>query len=164
MKIRNKQILVLFFFTSLSAFSCKSKIGDSCDNNVDCSPDGDRICDLSQPGGYCTVPDCSKGSCPDESVCVKFWEGAHTRTWCMKRCTSDGGCRSRYFCNKEDDISEILDDVGEKTGYCTANYTSEKQEDGTQQEDALNPEGGVELYEADQIGDLFQDPPDLVSE
>ncbi|WP_045119412.1 hypothetical protein [Haliangium ochraceum] len=57
---------------------CGSQIGDSCDRNIDCSPDGDRFCERSSgsPGGYCTVIGCDYGSCPDDAVCVRFYSGA----------------------------------------------------------------------------------------
>ena len=99
--------------------ACQSKIGDDCSDNVSCSPDGDRICDLSQPGGYCTVPDCVPGSCPDNGVCVRFWTGAHTRTWCMKDCGSDSDCRDDYLCAPHSsEVGEVIDEGREDTGYC----------------------------------------------
>ena len=113
---------------------CSANIGDSCDDNVDCSPDGDRICDLSQPGGYCTVPDCQPGSCPGEAVCVMFWEGAHTRTWCLLECSSDGACRGDYYCAPgRSEVSEIIDDVDEDTGYCIESL--EETEDAGEDEE-----------------------------
>lgn len=60
---------------SLLGLGCGSEIGDSCESSVDCSPDGDRLCDLSEssPGGYCTVRGCDYDSCPDDAVCVRFY-------------------------------------------------------------------------------------------
>ena len=55
---------------------CKDKIGDSCRVNVDCANDGTRICDLSSPGGYCTIEGCTGTSCPKEAVCVAFYPTA----------------------------------------------------------------------------------------
>ena len=55
---------------------CSPKIGDSCSQNVDCADDGTRMCDLSSPGGYCTIPGCEGGSCPDEAICVGFFPTA----------------------------------------------------------------------------------------
>ena len=46
------------------ASGCAAEIGDSCQTNVECSPNGDRICDTAQAGGYCTVQGCSAGGCP----------------------------------------------------------------------------------------------------
>lgn len=57
----------------LGLSACKDKIGDSCDFNVDCSSKGDRLCDLSSPGGYCTIENCNDKSCPKEAVCIAFY-------------------------------------------------------------------------------------------
>jgi hypothetical protein len=53
--------------------ACGRSIGDDCQTSVDCSANGDRSCDLSQPGGYCTVEGCDDASCPDSAVCVRFF-------------------------------------------------------------------------------------------
>ena len=60
-------------FCSLAATACTHNLGDPCGQNVDCSPAGDRFCDTSQPGGYCTVEDCDIGTCPDNQPCVRFF-------------------------------------------------------------------------------------------
>jgi len=64
-------ILGLIAITPLSA--CTSKVGDSCSSNQDCSPTGALICDLSKPGGYCTVQGCNQRDCPDDGICVSFY-------------------------------------------------------------------------------------------
>jgi hypothetical protein len=61
---------------------CDSEVGDSCSANVDCSSNGDRLCDSSQPGGYCTVEGCSATSCPEGSVCVAFFPTSTLVTPC----------------------------------------------------------------------------------
>lgn len=80
--------------------ACKKVIGDTCTANTDCSISADRICDLSQTGGYCTVPGCEPGSCPDNGVCVYF--DAHAprlrRRFCMAGCNGDDDCRTDYQC------------------------------------------------------------------
>jgi hypothetical protein len=53
--------------------TCSRKIGDSCKSNVECSPLGDRFCDLSSPYGYCTVEGCDSKSCPDGAACISFF-------------------------------------------------------------------------------------------
>jgi hypothetical protein len=53
--------------------ACGRSIGDECQISTDCSATGDRSCDLSQPGGYCTIEGCDDHSCPDDSVCVRFF-------------------------------------------------------------------------------------------
>jgi hypothetical protein len=52
---------------------CGHSIGDSCQTNVDCSPLGDRFCDIATPGGYCTVEDCGPTTCPSEAACIRFF-------------------------------------------------------------------------------------------
>lgn len=64
-----RKTLVLVF--ALAA--CGRSIGDDCETNVQCNPQGARQCDLSQPGGYCTVEGCDLNSCPDDAVCVRFF-------------------------------------------------------------------------------------------
>ncbi len=60
-------------FTALAGAGCGHNIGDGCSINTDCSPNNDRTCDLSQPGGYCTIEGCDQSSCPSDSVCVRFF-------------------------------------------------------------------------------------------
>ena len=87
--------------------ACKKVIGDTCTANSDCSISADRICDVSQTGGYCTVPGCAPGSCPDSGVCVYF--GAHAprlrRRFCMAGCNGDGDCRDDYQCVRPDPVA-----------------------------------------------------------
>jgi hypothetical protein len=87
--------------------ACAPKIGDHCSVSTDCSPQGDRLCDSTQPGGYCTVFNCEPNGCPDQSVCVAFNEGSclsiaqsvrFQRTFCMATCEGQGDCRAGYVC------------------------------------------------------------------
>jgi hypothetical protein len=52
---------------------CGHSIGDSCQTNVDCSPLGDRFCDIATPGGYCTIEDCGPTTGPSEAACIRFF-------------------------------------------------------------------------------------------
>jgi len=95
---------------------CQPGIGDECETSVDCSSSGDRLCDITQPGGYCTIFNCEPGDCPEDSVCVLFSanrssvagcqdpEGASPfqRSFCVKTCGSDDDCRSDYACEDLD--------------------------------------------------------------
>ncbi|MSP61974.1 MAG: hypothetical protein EXR72_16910 [Myxococcales bacterium] len=64
------------------AAGCSRKVGDPCVTNTDCSSLGDRFCDVSAPGGYCTVEGCDvitvgdefKDTCPEDAVCVRFFQ------------------------------------------------------------------------------------------
>lgn len=76
--------------------ACGSAIGDSCGNNQDCPTSS--YCDLTMPGGLCTIQDCREGDCPDGSVCVTF---ENESSYCMARCDSDGDCRGDYTCVKD---------------------------------------------------------------
>jgi hypothetical protein len=116
-------VLSVFFLGA-----CGRKIGDDCKTGLDCSQEADRerTCDVSQPGGYCTVEGCDERSCPDDAVCIRFFprlflgaactraedcspeelclpEGkcaprASERRYCAAPCDDDGDCRSRYEC------------------------------------------------------------------
>lgn len=78
------------------AVGCAPQIGDDCKTALDCSAQGSRICDRTQPGGYCTIPNCEQGTCPDESVCVLFRSESPrlSSTYCMYKCSSDSDCRT----------------------------------------------------------------------
>jgi hypothetical protein len=113
---------------ALLASACGKEIGDECTTNVDCAQDGSRDCDLSQPGGYCTVNGCDEKSCPGEAVCIRIFPyeapGASCvddagcaaselclpdgfcvpriseRRYCERKCGSDGDCRGGYVCRQ----------------------------------------------------------------
>jgi hypothetical protein len=80
---------------SALAVGCAPRIGDGCYTQTNCSINGDRVCDVTQPGGYCTVFDCSPDTCPDDAVCVRFEPDTPrlSRNVCMRRCSSSGDCR-----------------------------------------------------------------------
>ena len=82
----------------LAIAACAPSIGDSCGGSRDCSTTGDRVCDLAQPGGYCTILGCDPDTCPGSSLCVewRFEPGRLAETWCMAACS--GGCRALYRC------------------------------------------------------------------
>ena len=88
------------------AVGCKPQVGDSCKLSTDCSVTGDRLCDTSQPDGYCTIFNCDTDTCPGESVCAEFHPGnnpphsstRHSRRFCVASCQSASDCRSGYVC------------------------------------------------------------------
>jgi hypothetical protein len=105
--------------TCAFAAACDPLIGDDCETSIDCSEDGDRFCDRTQPGGYCTIVDCEPGSCPGEGVCVQFFDGVHARNYCMRQCDGRGDCRERYQCIPGvSGVTTILDDPFSHAGYC----------------------------------------------
>jgi hypothetical protein len=73
-------------FFALSAVGCARSIGDECTINTDCSAAGDRTCDMSQPAGYCTIEGCDQTSCPDDSVCVRFFPEQFLSQPCNPAC------------------------------------------------------------------------------
>jgi hypothetical protein len=87
-------LLLTFLVTGLAASGCGKKIGDGCSTNIDCAQDGTRICDLSQPGGYCTVDGCTEDSCPSESICVRFFD----QKYATLSCSPEQPCRSDEVC------------------------------------------------------------------
>lgn len=108
--------------TLLSA-GCAPKIGRNCGNSLDCSLQGSRICDRTQPGGYCTIMGCEVGTCPDEAVCVKFRpsEERLAETFCMAKCSHRSDCRGDegYHCTTAGDFgrrgdAEILGNPNQK--------------------------------------------------
>ncbi len=114
-------LVIVLASVLVSQAACEDKIGDACDFNVDCSTKGDRLCDLSSPGGYCTIENCNAGSCPDEAVCIAFYPVAFLNhpcdpdledtldcavpdpsdpdptNWC-NQCTPDELCIQSGFC------------------------------------------------------------------
>ncbi len=80
--VNRTHLLLTVLVAGLASSGCGKKIGDGCSTNIDCQQDGTRICDLSQPGGYCTVDGCDEDSCPSESVCVRFFDQKFSTTPC----------------------------------------------------------------------------------
>ena len=64
---------LLGLFVVLGA--CGKEIGDECIVSSDCSPNGDRLCDVSQVQGYCTIQGCDYNTCPSEAACIQFFTG-----------------------------------------------------------------------------------------
>jgi hypothetical protein len=90
---------------------CTPKIGDACTQSTDCSTQGNRVCDTAELGGYCTIFDCARNSCPDMASCVVFNVSVPGcayddylapertgRSLCMARCESNSDCRGGYEC------------------------------------------------------------------
>lgn len=93
---------------ALCLVACAPKLGDNCERPAECSVNGDRVCDTSQPGGYCTIPNCAADTCPDDGVCVRFQpdEPRLARSWCMAECGNTRDCdRDRYVCRTATQIN-----------------------------------------------------------
>jgi len=92
-----------------SLFACAPQLGDSCTTGTDCSVNNDRFCDLSQPGGYCTIANCEPDSCGDEGICVRFKpdEPRLSSDWCMAKCSQNSDCgRDNYACRNMEQLNK----------------------------------------------------------
>jgi hypothetical protein len=90
---RTVSLLTILLVGALAS-ACSKKIGDGCQTNIDCAQDGTRICDLSQPGGYCTEDGCDDSSCPSESICVRFFDQKFPTGTCSTPPGTVGTCNS----------------------------------------------------------------------
>ena len=113
---RFEALLATAVSTSLAAWmtGCTPVIGDSCALSTDCAIDGTRVCDTSQPGGFCTVLNCTGNElgsfCPDNALCISFFPnvpgcpdsvrspGRMSTAECENTCNSDSDCRASYYC------------------------------------------------------------------
>jgi hypothetical protein len=117
---------------SFSALGCLPKIGDHCTTSLECSATGQKICDVTQPNGYCTVFNCEPDTCPDSATCVAFnntidnacqntnagsWP-RFERSFCMAPCSQDSDCRGDtlgttrlYACVAPPDRGGVILDV-----------------------------------------------------
>ncbi|HEY7953966.1 MAG TPA: hypothetical protein VII38_01700 [Polyangia bacterium] len=86
---------------------CGHNIGDSCTVNVDCSIAGDRFCDISSPGGYCTVDGCDVDTCPSEAVCIRFLTPIQDQPCNLMSMSGppDNGCSIDERCVCDDSIA-----------------------------------------------------------
>jgi hypothetical protein len=83
----------------LGAFAvtgCAPAVGDSCETSAECP--SEAICDVTAPGGYCTIPECDVESCPEKTVCVEFND---EESYCMEWCDEDRMCRTGYVCRTD---------------------------------------------------------------
>jgi hypothetical protein len=90
-----------------SLAACTPSIGDSCQLSTDCASDGTRICDTSEPGGYCTVLNCTGNnlgaSCPDNAVCILFNANIPGCPFSARRPASTGVSQCRNTCGTNSD-------------------------------------------------------------
>ena len=85
---------------------CQPSIGDHCVQSTDCSTQGDRLCDTSQPNGYCTIFNCRPNTCPSGAGCMLTNAAINgcayddrrapsrlSEQLCLKTCSQDSDCR-----------------------------------------------------------------------
>jgi hypothetical protein len=91
--------------------ACGKEIGDACIIGSDCSPNGDRLCDQSSSGGYCTIQGCDYSTCPDEAACIRFFTGNFGNKACDPKATAtDCGPHPEACCS--------LDELCAIDGHC----------------------------------------------
>ena len=93
---------------ALALAGCGKEIGDACIVSSDCSPNGERLCDISSKEGYCTIMGCDYDTCPSEGVCVRFFMGQFDNKTCDP--TTEG--TSTMNCS--------LDELCDLQGHCVA--------------------------------------------
>ena len=111
LSFRLRLLALIALLAGLAGLSgCTPSIGDKCVLSTDCSIRGDRLCDTSQPGGYCTIFNCAGNACPDHAACVLFHANVQGcayddrspsrtgRTFCLATCGSNSDCRDGYVC------------------------------------------------------------------
>jgi hypothetical protein len=82
---------------AMLALGCGHQIGDACIVSTDCSPQGDRLCDISMREGYCTIQGCDYSTCPSEAACIRFFTGSFDN----KACTAQADCSLDELCDLE---------------------------------------------------------------
>jgi hypothetical protein len=100
------------------ATGCAPEVGDECSNALDCSASASRVCDRTQPSGYCTLLGCEEGTCPEEAVCVRFNPSVDrlASTYCMFKCEDSSDCRSDqgYRCLRAESRSSNMSETDPK--------------------------------------------------
>jgi hypothetical protein len=81
-RARATSAAVLLALAAVTGAGCGKEIGDSCVSGVDCGGEGDRICELASLDGYCTIPGCDYGTCPEEAVCIRFYNASFENLPC----------------------------------------------------------------------------------
>jgi hypothetical protein len=132
--------LILAAALGFVAMGCEPDIGDECSTSIDCSTYGDRLCDTTQPGGYCTIFNCEPDTCPDEATCVAFYleedpscgpvddglSSRFARSFCLYTCEEGDDCRDGYECIRPvDRLALVIDqetdtDNPQETRVCMA--------------------------------------------
>src|SRR6478735_4553117 len=137
------------------ALGCTPKIGDDCSVSTNCSTTGDRLCDVTQPDGYCTKFNCEPGTCPDDSVCVNFGtklspiagctpsqaNSPYKRSFCMASCGSDSDCRDGYKCLGPTEFNAVLAEHSSGNRVCAV--PSKPVPTGTSNEVCIGSDAGV---------------------
>jgi hypothetical protein len=119
--VNTRGVVLVALSMSLASLvsACGHDIGDSCKTAADCDPNGTRTCDLSQPGGYCTMAGCDEKSCPSGAVCIRYFPESYldkTKT-CDVDC-EDVGAVDASVCPKGATNDCAADELCLNTGLC----------------------------------------------
>ncbi len=163
---RLRLILVLL----LGLAGCKPEIGDDCTLSTDCSSSGDRLCDTTQPRGYCTMTGCTAGSCPSEAICVAYRTGISVvpacydpqdtarlqQTYCMRKCKRKGDCRGKYDCvdvGDEDNPwgARVIENRSVRGTVCAVAFSGTPVPDDVNTAVCSGTDAGFEDYQAVQL-------------
>jgi len=105
---------------------CGKQIGDPCKTNVDCSPTGDRFCDTSTLGGYCTQENCGVSTCPGDSVCIRFFTPVADER-CHVSASDCSHVDDRCVCDHTNDQGQCDSvDADGYTGHCAPSATERR--------------------------------------
>jgi hypothetical protein len=129
----------------LALGACAPKLGDGCKQGIDCDVRNARVCDRSQPGGYCTIPNCKPGDCGDEGVCVRFRpdQPRLSVNYCMLKCGSSSDCdRDAYYCRSAAEINALLSpDAGAEEDASSDDETADQVIGGNRVAEVLDGDG-----------------------
>lgn len=92
------RVMMVLAVAAIASGGCKKMIGDDCSTAADCNPNGTRSCDLSQPGGYCTIQGCDETSCPGEAVCIRYFPAQYLTKACNPAATDSGCLEDEEIC------------------------------------------------------------------
>jgi hypothetical protein len=153
----------LLGFAALAfAAGCTPRIGDKCTVSTDCSATGDRLCDITEPGGYCTVFNCEPDGCPDEAACINFGtalsvgniagctvsqgDSPYQRAFCLASCESDSDCRGGYRCIEPETVGGVKVDRYRSNKVCAVpRSASDPVLDGGNNQVCLGSDAGADL-------------------
>ncbi|HEX4455458.1 MAG TPA: hypothetical protein VH143_31580 [Kofleriaceae bacterium] len=113
--------IVLVALASVAA-GCGYQIGESCIVDTDCSADGSRVCDETEPSGYCTIIGCDYNTCPENSECVRFYTGSFANEPCDYQMEDNGANACSY--DEECSLAGQCVPRAAEIRYCMANCST----------------------------------------
>ena len=122
--------LTAILLASALVAGCGHSIGDSCSVNIDCDPLGQRFCDTSAPGGYCTIDGCDVGTCPSEAVCIRFFTPVANEPCIAGLMYPENGCRADERCVCDLSVGDVCQTptnaVNGENGHCAPETTERR--------------------------------------